>query len=753
MEEKNRVSSCEIPADLVVEKGDQITLLLTGLSCASCVAKVQKALEQVANVKEVRVNLADSTALIWGKNPDEKQCIEAVEKIGYGAEAIQDDKMRRHKQQEQVKKALYMCRWQSLTALFVGFSLMGWSMWQGLDIPRQLLFVLGLFVLGVMILTGKHFYQQAWINLRQKNATMDTLVSLGTISAWIYSMLVVCVPDFFPTGSRHLYFDASVMILGLINLGKMLELKGKQQSSKALERLLDLTPAYVIEVSEIGEKRIPLSQVNVGMILRLQTGERVAVDGIVTQGTGWVDESMLTGEAKPLEKHQGERLSAGTILTDGSVCFRAERVGKHTRLAHIIQLVRQAQSSKPPIGQLVDKIAGVFVPMVIGIALTAGCVWYIFTQNFSYSFIVFTSVLIIACPCALGLATPMSIIAGVGRSAELGVLVRNADSLQRAASVDTLVFDKTGTLTQGQPAMTAFYTFNGTNKRDVLQLAGSLEQGASHPLAKAILTNAQAKALSLFPIEQFHTIKGQGVLGKIQGKELILGNEALMQQHQVDIHLALAQAKRERQQGATVIFFAIDGILSGLFCLSDPLRADTSAGIARLKALGFRIIMLTGDEPHTAKFIAKEAGIEEVIAGVMPEGKVRVIADLQKNGKQVAMVGDGINDAPALALADVSVAMGGGADVAIETAELTLMRPSLNALTDALLLARAVLRNIKENLFGAFIYNLICIPLACGVFYPLWGELINPMWGALAMALSSTTVVLNANRLLRFKVK
>ena len=736
---------------------DQEVLLLEGLSCASCVLKVQKALESVKDVTNAQVNLAESTALVYG-HADPQALIKAVENAGYGAEIMEDEKKRREKQQAQVQFEVKRRRWQGILALAFGCGLMAWGFAGGtMSVSEQnqpIWFGVGLITLVIMVITGWHFFQKAWQSLLNKSSTMDTLVSLGTGTAWLYSMFVVLDPTFFPEGSRHLYFEASTMIIGLINLGKMLELKGKQQSSKALERLLDLTPQTARVVDENGEHDIPLAQVKEGMILRLQTGDRVSVDGVITQGSAWFDESMLTGEPLPVEKKEGDQVNAGTLLTNGTLLFKAEQIGNKTRLANIIKLVRQAQSSKPPIGQLADKIASVFVPAVISIAILAAIIWYFVgpEPRISYALIIFTTVVIIACPCALGLATPMSIIAGVGRAAEIGILVRNADSLQKAAMADTLVFDKTGTLTKAEPKVTAIHCFNQATEEAVTQLAASLEQGANHPLAQAILDIAKEKNMQLDTLEDMNTFKGLGVSGKVNGKNLFLGNQAFMNSSNIESDFAEKTFMEESEKGSTVVFFAVDKKLVALFVISDPLREDSLEGVKRLRQLGYHLVMLTGDQEKTAKTIGKEVGIDEVISGVLPEGKADVIKRLQSEGRKVVMVGDGINDAPALALADVSIAMGGGSDVAIETAELTLMRPSVNAVADALVLSKGILGNIKENLFGAFVYNSLGIPLAAGILYPFCGILLNPMVGAAAMALSSATVVLNANRLLRFDV-
>lgn len=455
---------------------NQTTLVLQGMSCAACVLKVQRALEKVPNVTKAQVNLAERTALVFGA-ADPAALVQSVENAGYGAEVVVDEQLRREKQQAQTAAEIRQRKWQAIAALILGFGLFFWGLFGGqmnVTAENQWVWLLiGLITLLTMYFTGGHFFRGAWKNLLKGSATMDTLVALGTGVAWLFSMLIALKPDFFPQGARHLYFESSVMIIGLINVGKMLEAKAKQRSSKALERLLDLTPKTARIVDEQGEREIPLQQVQQGMTLRLQTGDRVSVDGSVLNGTAWLDESMLTGEPLAVEKQTGDKVSAGTLVTDGSLLFKAEQIGQNTRLANIIKLVRQAQSSKPQIGQLADKIASVFVPVVIGIAVLAAIVWYLVgpEPRISYALIVCTTVLIIACPCALGLATPMSIIAGVGRAAELGVLVRDADALQKASTVDTVVFDKTGTLTKGEPKVTAFHTFNDVSESQAIQYA------------------------------------------------------------------------------------------------------------------------------------------------------------------------------------------------------------------------------------------------------------------------------------------
>ena len=743
----------ELPA--AHDEDDSQQLLINGMSCASCVSRVQNALQAVPGVAQARVNLAERTALVMG-SASAAELVQAVEKAGYGAEAIEDDAERRERQQETAIATMKRFRWQAIVALLVGIPVMVWGMMGDnmmvTDDNRTLWLVIGLITLAVMVFAGGHFYTSAWKSLKNRTATMDTLVALGTGAAWLYSMSVNVWPQWFPMEARHLYYEASAMIIGLINLGHMLEARARQRSSKALERLLDLTPPTARVVTDEGEKSVPLAEVQPGMTLRLTTGDRVPVDGKITQGEAWLDEAMLTGEPIPQQKSDGDAVHAGTVVQDGSVLFTASAVGSHTTLSRIIRMVRQAQSSKPEIGQLADKISAIFVPVVVGIALLSAAIWYFFgpAPQIVYTLVIATTVLIIACPCALGLATQMSIISGVGRAAEFGVLVRDADALQRASTLDTLVFDKTGTLTEGKPQVVAVTTA-GIAEEEALRLAAALEQGSSHPLARAILDKANASALP--QVSNFRTLRGLGVSGEAEGHALLLGNQALLNENGIDTAALENELKAQASQGATPVLLAVDGKAAALLAVRDPLRQDSVDALQRLHRAGYRLVMLTGDNPTTANAIAKEAGIDEVIAGVLPDGKADAIKNLQRQGRQVAMVGDGINDAPALAQADVGIAMGGGSDVAIETAAITLMRHSLMGVADALAISKATLRNMKQNLLGAFIYNSLGIPIAAGILWPLTGTLLNPVVAGAAMALSSITVVSNANRLLRFKPK
>lgn len=739
------------PAD-----NDSVQLLLTGMSCASCVSKVQNALQSVDGVEVARVNLAERSALVTG-HPSNEALIAAVKNAGYGAEIIEDETERRERQQQMSQASMKRFQWQAALGLLLGIPLMGWGLFGGsmtLTPETQTPWlIVGIITLLVMIFAGGHFYRNAWVSLKNGSATMDTLVALGTGAAWIYSITVNIWPDVFPMEARHLYYEASAMIIGLINLGHAMEQRARQRSSNALERLLDLAPPTARLVSDEGEKLIPLADVQLGMTLRLTTGDRVPVDGEIVQGEVWMDEAMLTGEPIPQQKSTGDVVHAGTQVQDGTVLFRANAIGSQTTLARIIKLVRQAQSSKPEIGKLADRISAVFVPTVVAIAVIAGLIWYFFgpQPQLVYTLVVATTVLIIACPCALGLATPMSIISGVGRAAEFGVLVRDADALQQASNLDTLVFDKTGTLTEGHPQVVAIHTFNGVSEQQALEWAAALETGSNHPLARAILQRAEG--LTLATINQFRTLRGLGVSGEVDGVALLLGNNRLLEEQQIDTSELQSLIQQQAESGTTPVILTAQGKPAALLSIRDPLRSDSISALQRLHQRGYNLVMLTGDNPITANAIAKEAGIDQVIAGVLPDGKAEAIKQLQAAGHKVAMIGDGINDAPALAQADVGIAMGGGSDIAIETAAITLMRHSLHGVADAVELSKATLRNMKQNLLGAFFYNALGIPIAAGILFPFTGTLLSPVVAGAAMALSSITVVSNANRLLRFKPK
>ncbi|WP_288234044.1 copper-translocating P-type ATPase [uncultured Haemophilus sp.] len=715
-------------------------LLISGMHCAACVRRVEKALGKVEGVNFASVNLADQTAFVEG-NTDPQAMIQAVEKMGFGAEILESEEERRTKQQAQTKAILNHKKWQFTLALIVGFGLMVVGMFIGMMVTEcnhLTWFALAFVSLATMYFSGKDFFIGAWKSLQNCAANMDTLVALSTGVAWLYSFGLLL----FPQTEAHVYFEASVMILGFINLGKFLELKAKQRSSLALEKLLDLAPKQAVIFEENVAKTIPVKGIKPDILVQALTGDRLAVDGVLTEGMIWVDESMLTGEALPVEKKVGDKVHAGTLIQDGSGIYRAKQVGSQTALARVINAVRHAQSSKPPLAHLVDKIAAIFVPVVVTIALISSLIWLALGKDFAFALSVFTTVLIIACPCALGLAIPLSTIAGVARAAEMGVMVKNIDALQASSEIDTLVFDKTGTLTTGEMTVTQFTALQG-NESELLGLAKSLEQQASHPIAKAIVRFAeQAENLE---ISNINVVKGLGIAGEWNGQMVKMGNLAFLE---LDERL-ISSLNLQAHNGSTQIYLSVNNQLAAVFTLADELRVESKAVIAKFQSEGYQCYMLTGDRKSTADYFAQELGLDGVIADVLPEQKAEKIQQLQRQGKKVAMVGDGINDAPALAQANVGIVMHSGSDIAIETADLSLLRSGLEPIVEILPFSQRVLQNMRQSLTGAFFYNVIAIPVAAGVLYPFTGTLLNPMFAAAAMACSSITVVLNSQRLLR----
>ncbi|MBB5212695.1 heavy metal translocating P-type ATPase [Microbulbifer hydrolyticus] len=732
------------------------TFRLQGVSCAGCVKKIERALADVQGVEDARVNLGDKTLLVQGEVAA-GDCVRAVESAGYGAELVQASARELRERQREEERAHYrQLLWRAGIALGLGIPLMAWGLVtgeMGVNSPFQQMAwgAVGLLTLAVLVFCGGHFFTGAWRAFRHHSATMDTLVALGTGTAWLFSMLVVLLPQVLPESARHVYFEASAMIIGLINLGQALEVRARGRTSAAVEKLLQLQDPTARVIRDGEERDIPIEQVQVGDKLRVRPGEKIPVDGRVLEGRSLVDESMLTGEPLPVKKADGDAVTAGTLNKNGSLLFTAEKVGADTRLSQIIQMVKNAQSSRVPIARLADTISSIFVPSVMIIAVIAALVWYNLGPDprVAHMLVVLTSVLIIACPCALGLATPMSVMVGVGKGAENGVLVRNGKALQQATDLDVLVVDKTGTLTEGAPKLTDIECAGDTDT--LLQQLASLESRSEHPLAEAIVRAAQEKKLSLGDVHGFEAITAHGVRGEVDGKKVLLGNRKLMQRESIDPGKWAEKAEALAEQGRTAMYAAVDGAMAGIIAVADPIREDAQAAVNRLKNLGLRIEMLTGDNSATAQAVARQLDIDHVHADLQPEDKERIVSELQNSGAKVGMAGDGINDAPALARADVGFAIGAGTDVAIESADVTLMRSSLHGVADAVELSRATLRNIKQNLFGAFVYNTLGIPIAAGVLYPVTGMLLSPVIAGAAMAFSSVTVVSNANRLRFFK--
>ncbi|WP_196139319.1 heavy metal translocating P-type ATPase [Aliikangiella sp. G2MR2-5] len=734
-------------------------LLIEGAGCASCVGKIENALNSLEDVESATMNFAERIVTVEGTASTE-QLISAVEIAGYNAKVIQlNAESERLDEKEKADGKYYRKMMREMTiALSLGIPLMIYGMFIGemtvnTNLERLGWLIVGVLTFAVMYFSGRHFYIGAWKSFKNHSANMDTLIALGTATAWLYSMVVVFVPHVVPDMARHVYFEATAMIIGLINLGLALEVKARGKTSEAIKRLIGLQPKTAEVIRDGKSIEIKIEQVLLEDIVRVKPGEKVPVDGIVCEGHTAIDESMLTGEPMPVEKKVGDEVVAGTINKSGSILFKATRVGKDTALAQIINMVKRAQNSKPPIGRLADVIAAYFVPSVMIISVVSALIWLNFGPQPAVAFAVVsaTTVLIIACPCALGLATPMSVMVGVGKAAEAGVLIRNGEALQTASKITAMILDKTGTITLGAPKVTDVITIEGVEEAEVLQLAASLEAGSEHPLALAIVDSAKERGLEILKVERFEAIAGHGVKANCSGLTLLFGNPKLMRQNEVEIEPFEIEAQDLANEAKTPMYFAVNGKLTALIAVADPIKEDSDAAIKRLQNNGIRVVMLTGDNLATAQAVANKVGISEVFADVLPEDKVEKVKQLQMENEIVGMTGDGINDAPALAMANVGFAIGTGTDVAIESADVTLMRGSLHGLADAIAVSKATLRNIKQNLFGAFIYNVAGIPFAAGILYPFFGLLLSPVIAGAAMAFSSLTVVTNANRLRLFK--
>ncbi len=758
---KAQSSSCKSKENTLEKVSHNQQLIIEGAGCASCVGKIEGALKATLGVVSAEMNFADRTVTVYG-TAKTKELIKAVESAGYNAKPIDDSSATDALDEKEAADFAYYKKLMRDTfiALSLGVPLMIYSIVVGemtveTNLERMSWLVVGILTFGVMYFSGKHFYVGAWKSFKNHSANMDTLIALGTGTAWLYSMVVVFAPDAVPLMARHVYFEATAMIIGLIDLGLALEIKARGKTSEAIKRLIGLQAKTATVVRDNKEVQIGIEQVLFNDIVKVKPGEKIPVDGVVLEGHTSIDESMLTGEPMPAEKAEEDEVVAGTLNKSGMILFRATRVGKDTALAQIINMVKRAQNSKPPIGRLADVISAFFVPVVMITSVLSALAWLNFGPEPAIAFAIVsaTTVLIIACPCALGLATPMSVMVGVGKAAEAGVLIRNGEALQTASKITAMILDKTGTITEGAPKVTDIILAKATDEKDVLQLAASLESGSEHPLAQAIVESALDQDIELLKIEAFNAITGFGVEASCNNKALLFGNDKLMKLKGIDLTGFVEQAQSLAKEAKTPMYFAVDGELAAIIAVADPIKSDSISAIKRLQANGIRVIMLTGDNKETAAAVAKKVGISEFLAEVLPEDKANKVKELQEGGEIVGMTGDGINDAPALALADVGFAIGTGTDVAIESADITLMRGSLHGLADAIAVSKATLRNIKQNLFGAFVYNVAGIPFAAGVLYPFFGILLSPVIAGAAMAFSSLTVVSNANRLRFFKAK
>jgi Cu+-exporting ATPase len=744
------------------EKIERVILPIRGMSCASCVNRVERAIRSLKGVLQVNVNLASESASI--EYLPERVSIEDFKKVvrdsGYQVlETEEEDLVEKERRVREAELSRLKQKFIIGAFLLIPILILMYGapfLEKNFGLSREINFFLQfLFATPVQFWNGWPFYVGFWKALKQKTSDMNTLIAVGTSAAFFYSGVVTFFSDLIQVEGRMLdvYFDTSAAIIVLILLGRFLEARAKGKTSEAIKKLIGLQPKTARVVRNEREVDIPVKDVQVGDLIIVRPGEKIPVDGIVREGFSFVDESMVTGEPLPMEKKVGDHVIGATLNKGGAFKFEASKVGRDTLLAQIIRLVQEAQGSKPPIARRVDLIARYFVPIVIGMAILTFFIWFLWgpSPSFTYAFLNFIAVLIIACPCALGLATPTSIIVGMGKGAESGILIRDADALEKAHQLQTIVLDKTGTITQGKPSVTEVIGFEGFTEEEVLRLAASAEKGSEHPLAEAIVKKAEELGLKLFDSKNFISIPGYGIETTIDSKKVLLGNLKLMEEKGIRINGWFKEVERHSSQGKTAMFLSVNGRPAGLIAVSDTLKENSIKAVESLKQMGLEVVMLTGDHEGTARAIAEQVGIERVLAEIPPDRKAEIVKRLQAEGKKVGMVGDGVNDAPALAQADVGIAIGTGTDVAIETSEITLMGGDLRGVVTAIALSRATIRNIQQNLFWAFAYNTLLIPVAAGVLYPFFGILLNPILAAGAMAFSSVTVVSNALRLRRFK--
>ncbi|MBX0313954.1 heavy metal translocating P-type ATPase [Planococcus glaciei] len=725
---------------------------ITGMTCAACATRIEKGLNKLQGVGTANVNLALEKATIEF-NPSEvtaADIIAKVEKLGYGAHQQQEEQehvdYREKAIQDQKRKFIF----SAILSLPLLWTMLGhFSFTSFLYVPEILMnpWFQMLLATPVQFIIGKQFYVGAYKALRNGSANMDVLVVMGTSAAYFYSVYQAIVHAGSPHAA-HLYFETSAVLITLIVLGKLFEAKAKGRSSEAIKKLMGLQAKTATVIRNGIEQELPLEEVVIGDAILVKPGEKIPVDGEVVEGATAVDESMLTGESLPVDKAAGDPLYGSTINSNGFIRMKATKVGRDTALAQIIKVVEDAQGTKAPIQRMADKISGIFVPIVVGIAVLTFLVWYLLVDpgNFTPALEVLIAVLVIACPCALGLATPTSIMAGSGRAAEMGVLFKGGEHLEQTQSIDTVVVDKTGTVTHGKPELTDVLLAEGQDEARFLSLIGAAEKQSEHPLAQAIVQGIQAKGIELGDVQYFEAVPGYGIQATVSGQGVLVGTRKLMQQYGIDTSFVLSEMERLESDGKTAMLAAVNGEYAGLVAVADTIKDTSRAAIARLQKMGIHVIMMTGDNERTAQAIGKEVGVDAVIAEVLPEGKAEQVKKLQLEGKKVAMVGDGINDAPALATADIGMAIGTGTDVAMEAADITLIRGDLNSIAEAILMSRKTMRNIKQNLFWAFAYNTVGIPIAAI-------GLLAPWVAGAAMAFSSVSVVLNSLRLQRVKLE
>ena len=748
---------------------------VTGMSCSACSAHVEKAVSRVPGVNQVQVNLLQNSMVVEYEDEatDATAIIHAVEDAGYGAsvkDAHEPTKKTENDLQkrtaEEAKKMKHRLGWSIVFLIVLMYismgHMLGWPL-PGILLGHENMMIFALtqlfLTLPIMYLNRK-YYENGFKSLFHGAPNMDTLVAMGSTAAFVYSVSRLYVMGYAmgrgETNMAHmaamnLYFESAAMILTLVTIGKYMESRSKNRTSDAITKLVDLAPKTALVVRNGRETEIPADQVQVGETVIVKPGQGIPVDGVILEGTGTVDESAITGESIPVEKKVGDRVTGATVNRAGYFQMKADRIGEDTTLSQIIRLVEEAGGSKAPIAKLADKVSGIFVPVVITIAVITIIVWLLSGATFSFALASGIAVLVISCPCALGLATPTAIMVGTGRGAEQGILIKSGESLETAHLVDTVVLDKTGTITEGHPAVATVRMAPGVTEAELLGLAASLEKASEHPLAEAIVRYAEEAGVEVSQATEFAAEAGQGVSGMVSGRKVLAGNQKMMDAQKVILDGMDAEAGKLSEEGRTVLYIAADQKLLGMIAVADPVKKTSAEAIREMEQMGLDVVMLTGDHEKTARAIQKQLGISRVIAQVLPQDKEREVRRLQEEGHKVAMVGDGINDAPALARADVGIAIGAGTDVAIESADIVLMKSDLLDAVTAVQLSRAVIRNIKENLFWAFCYNAIGIPLAAGVFYPLLNWQLSPMFGSAAMSFSSVFVVCNALRLKGFQ--
>lgn len=748
-------------------ENDKKEYKLSGMTCAACAMTIEMVVKELPTVKEATVNLATEKLTVFPKEGFvSEQVFDVVKEAGY--QAVEKGEQRQSDYAKQVAEKKENVRHMARRIWFVAgvtIPLLYISMGSmiGLPLPafldsraHPIIFVLAQLLLTLPAIgIGRGFYTRGFRNLAKRHPNMDSLIAVGTSAAFLYSLYsVVQVLSGHYSFVHQLYFESVGVIITLVLLGKYLEGNAKGRTSQAIQSLMSLIPnqATVVRYGEV--VTIDTEDIKLGDIVRIKPGERMPVDGIVVSGQTYVDESMMTGESVPVEKSIGDRITSATVNQTGSIDYEATKVGSDTTLAQIVHLVEEAQGSKAPIAVMADKISLYFVPIVLLLAILAALAWFFVAgKSLQFSLSIFIAVLVIACPCALGLATPTAIMVGTGKGAENGVLIKSGQVLEAARMVNTVVLDKTGTITEGKPSLTDVLTFGTISRGDLLSLIASSEQHSEHPLATAILQAVQVEDVSLTPVTDFQAVSGKGIVAQVNDQEILIGNESLMKQYQVELGEHISDLISLSHQGKTAMLVALDKHLVGIVAVADQIKKNSREAISELQKMGLEVIMLTGDREETAQAVAREAGVHQVIAGVFPDGKAALVKDLQVKGKKVAMVGDGINDAPALVQAEVGVAIGSGTDVAIDSADIVLMHSDLLDVVTAIRLSQATIKNIKENLFWAFAYNTLGIPVAMGFLYIFGGPLLNPMLAGLAMSFSSVSVVTNALRLRRFKLK